>query len=402
MTVQTLKSDVTIVGAGLVGLSAALSMHQLGLEVLLINAQQQYENSVEAAGWDQRIYAISPQNAQWLQHLGVWQHLPPNRVTTVQAMQIWGDANLQPLQLRADEVNAEAMAYIVEERALRQAMLKEVKSNSLAIEYAVAQSLTMHNAQALLGLDDGRLIQSELILAADGANSWLRQQANIAVSEKDYQQIAIVANFEVEKSHGDIARQWFRQENSSYDHYTQCGILAWLPLPDRKISIVWSAPRVFAQHLMQLDDAAFTQQVMLAGNAELGEMSLITPRAAFPLHLKKATVPAQDLLVLLGDAAHRIHPMAGQGVNLGFRDVIALAAILQQRNRYQALHDPALLKQYVRNRKADLMAMSLLTNGLYHLFDSENALVQKVRNWGLQKTKHPVIKSMLAESAIAL
>jgi len=402
MTSQIIKTDVAVVGAGLVGLSAALAMHQLELKVTLIAAEQASDSVFEADEWDQRIYAISPQNMHWLMHLGVWQHLNPARVTAVQAMQIWGDASAEALKLDADQVNANAMAYILEERVLREAMLQELKAQDVHIEYGVAQSFSMQNQQAVLSLDSGLPIQSDLLLAADGAHSWLRQQANIAVTEKDYQQTAIVANFDIEVIHADIARQWFRQEQSGCDAGTHCGILAWLPLPGRRVSIVWSAPTAYAQQLMQLDDAAFAEQVRLAGNAELGEMKLITARAAFPLYLKKATVLAQDALVLLGDAAHRIHPMAGQGVNLGFRDVIALAAVLKQRNRYQTLHDPSLLKQYTRNRKADVMEMTALTNGLYHLFDSENTLVQKVRNWGLRQTNQRVLKKVLAERAIAL
>lgn len=402
MTSQIIKTDVALVGAGLVGLSAALAMHQLELKVTLIAAEQASDSVFEADEWDQRIYAISPQNMHWLKHLSVWQHLNPARVTAVQAMQIWGDASAEALKLDADQVNANAMAYILEERVLREAMLQELKAQDVHIEYGVAQSFSMQNQQAVLSLDSGLSIQSDLLLAADGAHSWLRQQANIAVTEKDYQQTAIVANFDIEVIHADIARQWFRQEQSGCDAGTHCGILAWLPLPGRRVSIVWSAPTAYAQQLMQLDDAAFAEQVRLAGNAELGEMKLITARAAFPLYLKKATVLAQDALVLLGDAAHRIHPMAGQGVNLGFRDVIALAAVLKQRNRYQTLHDPSLLKQYTRNRKADVMEMTALTNGLYHLFDSENTLVQKVRNWGLRQTNQRVLKKVLAERAIAL
>lgn len=403
MTTASLHTDVAVVGAGLVGISAALAMHQLGVEVLLIDAQRENETVFDDATWDQRIYAISPQNANWLQQLGVWARLNPKRVTAVQSMQIWGDITPAPVTLAADSINAEAMAFIVEERALRQAMLQQVKAQGLRTVFGVAmRSLEMRPHQALLALDNGQLIQSDLLLAADGANSWLRQQANITVIEKDYQQTAIVANFTVEKTHGDIARQWFRQEQCTNGAGAHSGILAWLPLAGNKISIVWSAPTAFAQHLMQLDDVAFTQQVMQAGNAQLGAMALLGARAAFPLHLKKADVLAQDALVLLGDAAHRIHPMAGQGVNLGFRDVLTLTEILRHKNRFQALSDAGLLKQYKRARKADILNMTSLTNGLYHLFDSQNNAVQKVRNWGLMQTNHPVLKKILAQTAIAL
>lgn len=403
MTVANIHADVTVVGAGLVGLAAGLALQHLGLDVVLIDEHAQVEAKYDDLSWDQRIYAISPSNANWLKDLGVWQHLNLARVTQVQTMQIWGDATPTPLDLSAEEVNADAMAFIVEERALKQALLQQVRQQALRILFGVKpHNVNILPNQAQLTLDNAQVVQSALLLAADGANSWVRQQSNIAVTEKDYQQTAIVANFCTAKPHAGIARQWFRQEALSTDSNTHCGILAWLPLPDHKISIVWSVPTDYAHTLMQLDDVAFTQQVMQAGNSVLGEMTLLGERAAFPLVLKKADTLAQNTLVLIGDAAHRIHPMAGQGVNLGFRDVIDLTNILRHKNRYQALHDASLLKQYIRVRKADVLNMVSLTSGLYHLFESNNAVAQKVRNWGLMTTNHSAIKKTLVRRAIAL
>lgn len=403
MTAAIIKADVTVVGAGLVGLSAVLAMHQLGYDVVLMDQHAHVETQFENPDWDQRIYAISPHNVSWLKSLNVWQHLDLARVTPVQTMQIWGDATPTPLNLNAEEVNADAMAFIIEEGALRQALLKEVQNQCLRMFTGVkAHSIRILPSQAELTLDNKQVIVSTLLLAADGANSRVRQQANIAVTQKEYSQTAIVANFATKLPHANIARQWFRQEKHSPDINAHCGILAWLPLSERNISIVWSAPTRYAQDLMQLDDLAFTQEVREAGNATLGEMTLLGSRAAFPLVLKKAEVLAQDALVLIGDAAHRIHPMAGQGVNLGFRDVIDLAQVLRQKHTYQALNDPALLKQYTRMRKADVLSMTSLTSGLYHLFESQHAVLHKVRNWGLMATNHSAFKKMLAKRAIAL
>lgn len=403
MTDAALHTEVMVVGAGLVGLSAALAMHQLGLEVVLIDEYAHTEEQNDTRDWDQRIYAISPNNAGWLKSLGVWQHLDQQRVTQVQTMQIWGDATSTPLTLDADAVNVHAMAFILEERALMRALLHQVRQQGLRTVFGVkAVSVDVSPNQAQLTLDSGQVIHSGLLLAADGANSWVRQQANIAVTQKDYQQTAIVANFSIEKPHAHIARQWFRQERLSQQADAHCGILAWLPLPDNKVSIVWSAPAAYAQLLMQLDNAAFAHEVMRAGDAALGEMTLLGERAAFPLVLKQAEVLTQGALVLVGDAAHRIHPMAGQGVNLGFRDVIDLADILRHRRSCQAVNDPSLLKQYARTRKADVLSMVSLTSGLYHLFESKNSVVQKVRNWGLNTTNASVISKLLVKNAVEL
>jgi 2-polyprenyl-6-methoxyphenol hydroxylase-like FAD-dependent oxidoreductase len=153
---------------------------------------------------------------------------------------------------------------------------------------------------------------------------------------------------------------------------------------------------------MQLDDATFTSEVMCAGNATLGRLTMMGAPAAFPLVLKKAVTVVQDNVVLAGDAAHRIHPMAGQGVNLGFRDIVDLAEILSGRHALQPIYDSGLLRRYTRARKADLSNMLMLTNGLYHLFESHNPVVKKVRNWGLSATNRHAIRKELVKQAIAL
>jgi ubiquinone biosynthesis UbiH/UbiF/VisC/COQ6 family hydroxylase len=400
---ETLHAEVMVVGAGLVGLSAALAMHQLGLDVVLVGEYTRSTEHPDSRDWDQRIYAISPQNVSWLKSLGAWQYVDQQRVTLVRAMEIWGDTTPTALKLDADAVNVDVMAFIIEERALMQALLNQVQQQGLRSIFNVkATSVDISPNQAQLTLDSGQVIQSNLLLAADGTNSWVRQQANIALTQKDYQQTAIVANFSIEKPHHHIARQWFRQERLSQQADAHCDILAWLPLPEKKVSIVWSAPTAYAQLLMQLDDTAFAHEVMQAGNAELGEMTLLGERAAFPLVLKRAEVLTQGALALIGDAAHRIHPMAGQGVNLGFRDVIDLADILRHKRSYQNVSDPSLLKQYTRARKADVLSIVSLTSGLYHLFESQNALVQKARNWGLMTTNHSAIRKILVKNAVEL
>ena len=400
---ETLHAEVMVVGAGLVGLSAALALHQLGFEVVLVDEHVPLAEQDERCDWDQRIYAISPHNVSWLKSLGAWQHLDKQRVTPVQAMQIWGDTTQTPLMLDADVINVDAMAFIIEERALMRALLHQAQQQGLRTIFGVKPtSVDISPIQAQLTLDSGQVIQSDLLLAADGTNSWVRQQANITFTQKDYQQTAIVANFGTEKPHDQIARQWFRQERLSQRADAHAGILAWLPLSENKISIVWSVPTAYAQLLMQLDNTAFAHEVMQAGNATLGEMTLLGERAAFPLVLKQAEALTQGALALVGDAAHRIHPMAGQGVNLGFRDVIDLADILRHKRSYQNVNDPSLLKQYARARKADVFSMVSLTSGLYHLFESQNAVVQKLRNWGLMTTNHSIIRKLLVRNAVAL
>lgn len=405
MSDSIIKADVAIVGAGLVGLSAALAMHRAGHAVVLVDNQSspvlhQQENDKD---WDQRIYAISPKNAQWLSYLGAWQFLDASRIGEMQSMEIWGDAGGKPLSLMAEDVNADDLGFIVEERALRAALMRQVQACDIRTIFGnQCNSLRTTPDKATLTLQNQQMLESKLLIAADGANSWVRRQLGIAVEEKDYRQTAIVANFITEKPHGNIARQWFRQDGASADGSTHCGILAWLPLPRNKISIVWSAPSQYADSLMQLDAEAFTKEIMQAGNSALGQLTMMGEAAAFPLVLKKAENLVQDCVVLVGDAAHRIHPMAGQGVNLGFRDVIDLIEAVSHRNPYQPINDKGLLKRYARVRKVDVFNMLTLTNGLYHLFESQNAVISKVRNWGLSATNQQSVKKMLVKNAIAL
>lgn len=406
MSTDILKTDITIVGAGLVGLSAAVAMRKAGHEVVLVDRELHAVDSPTSEGdadWDPRIYAISPKNVQWLGSLGVWPLLDSARIGEMHAMEIWGDAGAQPLSLLAEDVNADDLGFIVEERALKKALMRQVAACGVHTVFGNPCSvLNTVPGQAKLQLDNGQVIESALLIAADGVHSWVRQQLGIAVEQKDYLQTAIVANFITEKPHGNIARQWFRQDGASADTAGHCGILAWLPLPGNKISIVWSAPARYADTLMQLDDATFTSEVMCAGNATLGRLTMMGAPAAFPLVLKKAVTVVQGNVVLAGDAAHRIHPMAGQGVNLGFRDIVDLAEILSGRHALQPIYDSCLLKRYTRARRADLSNMLMLTNGLYHLFESQNPVVRKVRNWGLSATNRQAIKKELVKQAIAL
>lgn len=393
-----LKSDVTIVGAGLVGLAAALALTLSGYEVLLVDAKQPQSIHDDLADWDQRIYAISPRNVQWLMALDVWQLLDAHRITEMQAMEIWGDASAAPLKLFADDANTDGLGFIVEERTLKLALLQRLQECGVNTRFGQASVSITNNAEySSLHFNDGTIVESTLLLAADGANSWIRQQLNITVEEKPYFQTAIVANFATEKWHGNIARQWFMQDADGH-----VGIMAWLPLPENKVSIVWSASTQYAETLLKLGADAFTGQVMAIGNAALGRFKLMNTPAAFPLVLKKAVQMVHNSVVLIGDAAHRVHPMAGQGVNLGFRDVIDLLEILTARHQYQNLNDAGLLAHYARMRKADLLNMTTLTNGLYHLFDSQNAVVKKVRNYGLISTNQNVIKRVLVTRAVSL
>jgi ubiquinone biosynthesis UbiH/UbiF/VisC/COQ6 family hydroxylase len=227
------------------------------------------------------------------------------------------------------------------------------------------------------------------MIAADGGNSWLREQAGLTQQKTVYEHVGVVANFEVELPHQHIARQWFVDD----------GVMAWLPSAGNRISMVFSTKH--SQNLMALSPTELAEQVAQAGGNVLGKMHCITPAVAFPLVKQKASALISNRLVLTGDAAHQVHPMAGQGVNLGFRDVVELAQVLAERNPLADIGDRFLLRRYERARKADVIAIQGLTHALYTAFDSKQALVRTARNWGLSlPNKHPIIKRALMKQAL--
>lgn len=395
----SLSVDVTVVGAGLVGLAAALACHQAGYSVALLDSgpglSQADANGQGATGteWDARIYAISPTNAKWLSHLGAWPLLDKARLGQITTMQIFADG--VPLKLDAEDESADSLAYVLESRALAHALYERVSMTGMPVYHHAC--VGFDSASRTLHLADNSSIQSAMVIAADGSQSWLRQQIGIGVQKKSYAQRALVANFSVELDHAHVARQWFSSQcqNSS-------AILAWLPLTHKVVSIVWSVPLAYAEELLALSPAAFTQAVMQAGDEVLGDMQLLSPPVAFPLNRQTCERTVQDGVVLVGDAAHQIHPMAGQGVNLGFRDVIDLLAILQTKNSYQSLTDSSLLKAYTRRRKVDVLSMQLLTDGLFQLFDSTHPVVKGIRNLAWRLANQGWVKKTLLTLALKL
>ncbi len=400
----SLVVDVTVVGAGLVGLAAALACHQAGYSVALLDSgpgltQSQLNadaNSLcnDHSQWDARIYAISPNNAKWLAELGAWPLLDKARLGQINAMQIFADG--VPMSLDAEDESADCLAYVLESRALAQALYERVSMTGMPVLFNHG-CVAFDSATTTLHLADKRTIQSSLVIAADGSQSWLRQQLGITVQKKSYAQLGIVANFSVELDHAHVARQWFtshRQDGGT--------ILAWLPLSSNTVSIVWSVPLAYADELLALSPSAFTQAVMQAGGQALGDMRLLSPPVAFPLSRQTCERTVQDGVVLVGDAAHQIHPMAGQGVNLGFRDVIDLLASWQTKNSYQSLADSRLLNAYTRRRKADVLSMQLLTDGLFQIFASTNPVLNSIRNAAWQLANQGLVKKTLLALALKL
>lgn len=398
----SLKTDIAIVGAGLVGLAAAVALNNAGYEVIIVDARDpiQEKIDVETEPWDKRIYAISPQNAAWLKELEVWQLLETKRIGKMREMEVWGDDVLAPLTLTAEDANKDVMGFIIEGRALLKALLQRIEDLSIKTFFQKTCSnisKLKEKSATIISLSSGTLIECKLVLAADGANSWVRQQLEVPIQKKNYDQIGIVANFKASKPHTDIARQWFAKDLENRN-----SILAWLPLSENQISIVWSVSNEFGEHLLNLPEDVFTQEVAKAGAYCLGDLQLITTPISFPLSLQKSAKLIHDGVIFIGDASHQVHPMAGQGMNIGFRDVIDLVKTLENKQAFQSINDPNLLRSYERERKADIAQMVFLTDGLYKLFESEGNITKKIRNHGLSLTNKTAIKKLLVSHAISL
>lgn len=383
--------DVAVVGGGLVGAASAVALSRQGLQVVLLD-NKPADTGMVGEEWDSRIYAITPGNIAWLKSLNVWDRMDQARICSIQRMQVWGDANSRPLQFDAYDTNVAELGVTLESGRLLKALWEEMQAQNVEVlAGAGCEAISMGAEAASLILADGSRLNARLIVAADGGNSWVRGQLNVGVDFYDYQQMGLVANFETELPHQFVARQWFRED----------GILAWLPMPGNRISIVWSTTHAKAKHLLGLSPEDIAEEVAAAGGNILGSLKMITPATAFPLVLQTSHKLALERIVLVGDAAHRVHPMAGQGVNLGFRDVAELAKVLSGRSVYQDIGDAILLRRYERARKADMLGMRGVTHGLYHLFGSEQPALKKLRNWGLQVTEGiPAVKKQLVRHAM--
>ena len=368
--------DVVIVGGGLVGAAFALALRGSGLKLAVIEAHPPAPLPNDAS-WDSRIYAVSPGNAAFLDELGIWSVMQQARIAPVYEMRIFGDDKAAQLHFDAYEAGLSELTFILESRLMQDAMWHAMQSepDMEILCPAACESIDWLPDEALLRLNNGDVLHSKLVVGADGAQSWVRREAGIEAKPRAYRQMGVVANFTTEKSHTNVAHQWFRQD----------GILAWLPLPDNKISIVWSVWEDKAQELIALPAVEFTAQVAEAGGHALGALRLITPPAAFPLRILNLDSMVKPRLALIGDAAHNVHPLAGQGVNLGFRDAKELAGVLRARGLFDC-GDYHLLRRYERARQEDILAMQLTTDALQKLFNNTNPLLGVLRNIGLSLT----------------
>ncbi|HET7832947.1 MAG TPA: UbiH/UbiF family hydroxylase [Gallionella sp.] len=387
--------DIVIIGGGLVGASLAAALKDSGLSLALVETQAVIAPDAFPAqedNWDSRIYAISPGCRDYLEHCGAWSLLDSARIAPVEAMRVFGDAGAE-LQFSAYETGVVELACILESRTMQHALWEvlQQQDNLTLINPARCAALKFGAEAAELVLEDGRTLYAKLVVGADGRDSWVRNQAGISAPPHDYQQHGVVANFTCERPHRNIAYQWFQPD----------GILALLPLPGNRVSMVWSVSPAQSAQLVALPPKELGALVASAARHTLGELKVITPAAAFPLRFLVLPRISAPRLALIGDAAHNMHPLAGQGVNTGFRDARQLAQTLLERGAQTDCGDAQLLRSYDRKRKEDIYLMQGTTYALKHLFTNDNPLLRTLRNTGMNATNHVApLKKMLIRQAL--
>ena len=385
--------DVVIVGAGLVGASLARALGDSGLDCALVEGTSPPEPA--PGSWDRRIYTISPASQAFLADIGIWEMLDPQRLQPVRSMRVWGDTASR-LEFSAYESGAERLATILESGALQRALWQSLQSQPGLRLYCPGRPVGLESRAdcAVLQLADAEPLRARLLVGADGAHSWVRDAAGMPLQTRPATHTAVVANFACEKPHQGVAFQWFRAD----------GVLAWLPLPGERFSMVWSTGEDHARSLMALSSADLCHSVAEAGLNLLGKLEPLSPAATFPI--SPAWVPrrTRPRIVLIGDAAHTVHPLAGQGVNLGFGDASALARSIRERKA--PLSDPGewlKLREFERQRAGDILAMRFVTEGLQRLFGARSEPLVQARNLGLNLTDRlPVVKNLLARRAMGI
>ena len=367
-----MKVDVLISGAGMVGATLACALAKGGLRIAIVEARKPKPFDCES-DYELRVSAISPGSEKILTALQVWPLISQCRLCPYRQMHVWDAAGWGEIHFDAAEIGAPHLGHIIENHVIQGALLERLRSFDKVSLYCpdTVQAIDVGTDSVQVELAGGAHLESKLIVGADGFNSKIRSLSGVAFRAHSYTQDAVVANVSTEYSNRGIAWQRF----------LPTGPLAFLPLANRYSSIVWSTTRDHAQRLVNEDDDVFLEMLSEAFDHKLGRVEATSPRASFPLRGGQAEAYVVSRIALVGDAAHSIHPLAGQGVNLGFKDAATLTDVL-----LKARHDIGslrVLRRYERARRADNVITMRVMEGFRYLFAIDVGPMAFLRNTGL-------------------
>lgn len=397
--------DIVIVGAGIAGSALALALAGQGLRCAVVEARPlapaELPQAYDVQHFDARVSALTPRSRRFLERLDAWQAIERYRYCPYDHMTVWDAQGTGAIEFDCGDVDAAALGYIVENRVIVNALLEQVASCrdiELIAEAALAACQREEDESLRIELEDGGVLGADLLIAADGALSRVRELMGFRTREWDYGHRAIVATVETQESH----------QNTAWQRFMSSGPLALLPLPGADgrhyCSIVWSAQEEPAQELLQLGDSDFCRALSQASEQRLGDVVAASARFAFPLRQRHATDYVQPGIALVGDAAHTIHPLAGQGVNLGLQDVAVLSeeislALAQGVNPGQI----QMLRRYQRRRKGENLLMMGAMDGFKRLFEEPSLPVRWLRNTGMRNVNQMLpLKRQLMRHAMGL
>ena len=395
-----LQADVLIVGAGMVGSALALALRHSGLQVRLVDAGALTVQPFAADGpFEPRVSALSAASQRMLERLGAWQGIAVRRTSPYSDMHVWDGSGTGHIHFSAASVQADVLGHIVENRVVQDSLLERLHDSDVALlGEARLEQLRRSGDDWLLTLADGVRIRTPLLVAADGAHSAVRRLAGCETREWDYLHHAIVTSVRCSQPH----------RHTAWQRFTDSGPLAFLPLQDKDgehwCSIVWSTTPEEASRAMALDDAGFCEAVERAFEGRLGAVLHADRRVCVPLRQRHAKRYVQEGLALIGDAAHTIHPLAGQGVNLGLLDAAVLAEELERASaRGERLADVQVLSRYERRRMPHNLALMAAMEGFERLFQADHLPLRWLRNRGLHLADGlPGVKAAFIRQALGL